>query len=350
MSGSSTITGWGKYVPAKVLTNADLERMVETNNDWIVSRTGIRERRIAGPGESASTMALAAAHEALKVAGITAQDLGMIIVATVCPDYHFPSVGCIIQAKLGAHCPAFDIEAACSGFLYGLSIAHQFVRGGAAKHVLVIGAEKLSMYVDYTDRATCVLFGDGPGAAVVSGCEAAVGFHSFTLGSDGARPELLYVPTGGSAEPITEENLRAGQHCIKMMGSEVFKFATRAMDAATDVVIGEAGITPGEIDLFLPHQANQRIIEATAKRLGLPIEKVFLNIDRYGNTSAASIPIAMCEAIEQGRVWPGAKIVFAAFGGGLTWGAAAMTWTAPTPKSVPAVVNPEATSAVGGHA
>ncbi len=205
------------------------------------------------------------------------------------------------------------------------------------------------MYVDYTDRATCVLFGDGAGAAVVSACEAPGGFHSFTLGSDGSRPELLYVPTGGSAEPVTEEALRSGRHYIKMMGSEVFKFATRAMDSATDFVITEAGIKPEEIDLFLPHQANQRIIEATAKRLGLPNEKVFLNIDRYGNTSAASIPIALCEAVEQGRVWPGAKVVFAAFGGGLTWGAAAMTWTAPTPK-MSLTATREALSATGNRA
>lgn len=341
MSGYSTITGWGKYVPVKILSNADLEKMVETSDEWIVSRTGIRERRIAGPEETASTMGLAAAREALKVAGIEGKDLGLIIVATVCPDYHFPSVGCIVQAQLGAQCGAFDLEAACSGFLYALSIAHQFTSSGAAKHVLVIGVEKLSMYVDYTDRATCVLFGDGAGAAVVSASDTPGGFHSFTLGSDGARPELLYVPTGGSAEPITEESLRQGRHCIKMMGSEVFKFATRAMDAATEKVIAEAGITPEEIDLFLPHQANQRIIESTARRLGLPMGKVFVNIDRYGNTSAASIPIALCEAIEQGRVWPGAKVVFAAFGGGLTWGAAAMTWTAPIR---------EATAAAGTNA
>ncbi len=348
MGGYSTITGWGKYVPARVLSNADLEKMVDTSDEWIVSRTGIRERRIAGPEETASTMGLAAAREALKVAGIEAKDLGLIIVATVCPDYHFPSVGCIVQAQLGATCGAFDIEAACSGFLYGLSIAHQFASSGAAKHVLVIGVEKLSMYVDYTDRATCVLFGDGAGAAVVSASQAPGGFHSFTLGSDGARPELLYVPTGGSAEPVTEESLRQGRHYIKMIGSEVFKFATRAMDAATDKVIEEAGIKPEEIDLFLPHQANQRIIEATAKRLGLPSEKVFLNIDRYGNTSAASIPIALCEAIEQGKVWPGAKVVFAAFGGGLTWGAAAMTWTAPVPETLSAA-GPRASAAANSR-
>ncbi len=345
MSGYSTITGWGKYVPAKVLSNADLEKMVETSDEWIVSRTGIRERRIAGPEETASTMGLAAARDALKVAGIEGKDLGMIIVATVCPDYHFPSVGCILQARLGAQCGAFDLEAACSGFLYALSIAHQFASSGAAKHVLVVGVEKLSMYVDYTDRATCVLFGDGAGAAVVSASDTPGGFHSFTLGSDGARPELLYVPTGGSAQPITVENLSAGQHCIKMMGSEVFKFATRAMDAATDKVIAEAGIAPEEIDLFLPHQANQRIIEATAKRLNMPPEKVFINIDRYGNTSAASIPIALCEAIEQGKVWPGAKVVFAAFGGGLTWGAAAMTWTAPVPNALRPATTPASATA-----
>jgi 3-oxoacyl-[acyl-carrier-protein] synthase-3 len=331
MSHYSTITGWGKYVPARVLTNAELEKMVDTNDEWIVSRTGIRERRIAGPGETASTMGLAAAREALKVAGIEGKDLGMIIVATVCPDYHFPSVGCILQAQLGAACGAFDIEAACSGFLYALSIAQQFTGSGAAKHVLVVGVEKLSMYVDYTDRATCVLFGDGAGAAVVSASETPGGFHSFTLGSDGARPELLYVPTGGSAEPVTEEALQQKRHCIKMMGGEVFKFATRAMDSATDFVLADSNIKPEDIDIFIPHQANQRIIDATAKRLGLPAEKVFINIDRYGNTSAASIPIALCEAIEQGKVWPGAKVVFAAFGGGLTWGAAAMTWTAPIP-------------------
>jgi 3-oxoacyl-[acyl-carrier-protein] synthase-3 len=335
MSGYSTITGWGKYVPAKVLTNADLEKMVDTNDEWIVSRTGIRERRIAGPNETASTMGLAAAREALKVAGIEGKDLGMIIVATVCPDYHFPSVGCILQAQLGAACGAFDIEAACSGFLYALSIAHQFTSSSAAKHVLVVGVEKLSMYVDYTDRATCVLFGDGAGAAVVSASDQPGGFHSFTLGSDGARPELLYVPTGGSAEPITPEAIVDKRHCIKMMGGEVFKFATRAMDSATDFVLADSNIQPEDIDIFIPHQANLRIIDATAKRLGLPSEKVFVNIDRYGNTSAASIPIALCEAIEQGKVWPGAKVVFAAFGGGLTWGAAAMTWTASVPKAAP---------------
>ncbi len=334
MSGYSTITGWGKYVPANVLTNADLEKLVDTSDEWIVSRTGIRERNIAGPNETASTMGLAAAREALKVAGIEGKDLGLIIVATVCPDYHFPSVGCIVQAQLGASCGAFDLEAACSGFLYALSIAHQFTSSGAAKHVLVIGVEKLSMYVDYTDRATCVLFGDGAGAVVVSATDIPGGFHSFTLGSDGSRPELLYVPTGGSAEPITEAALRERRHCIKMMGSDIFKFATRAMDASSEFVLAEAGIKPEEIDLFLPHQANQRIIDATARRLNLPPEKVFINIDRYGNTSAASIPIALCEAIEQGKIWPGAKIVFAAFGGGLTWGAAAMTWTTPIPESM----------------
>ncbi len=343
----STITGWGKYVPAKVLTNADLEKMVETSDEWIVSRTGIRERRIAGPDETASTMGLIAAREALKVAGIEGKDLGLIIVATVCPDYHFPSVGCILQAQLGASCGAFDLEAACSGFLYALSIAHQFTSSGAAKHVLVVGVEKLSMYVDYTDRSTCVLFGDGAGAAVVSATDTPGGFHAFTLGADGARPELLYVPSGGSAEPITEEAIRQRRHYIKMMGAEIFKFATRAMDSATDFVLAESGIKPEEIDLFIPHQANLRIIDATAKRLGLPSEKVFVNIDRYGNTSAASIPIALCEAIEQGRVRPGARLVFAAFGGGLTWGAAAMTWTAPTPKPAPATTREQV--AAGGR-
>src|SRR5215472_7045958 len=236
MGGYSTITGWGKYVPARILSNADLEKMVETSDEWIVSRTGIRERRIAGPEETASTMGLAAARDALSVAGTEGKDLGLIIVATVCPDYHFPSVGCLLQAQLGAQCGAFDPEAACSGFLYALSIAHQFASSGVAKHVLVIGVEKLSMYVDYTDRGTCILFGDGAGAAVVSASDTPGGFHSFMLGSDGARPELLYVPTGGSAEPITQDALLNKRHCIKMIGSEVFKFATRAMDSATDFV------------------------------------------------------------------------------------------------------------------
>jgi 3-oxoacyl-[acyl-carrier-protein] synthase III len=331
MSGYSAITGWGMYVPEKVLTNADFERMVETSDGWITSRTGIKERHIVGEGESASTLAVAAARQALDRAGIEATDLSLIIVAAVSGDYLFPSTANLVQNALGAECGAFDMQAACTGFLYGLATAHQFVLSGAAKHVLVVGVEVLSRYVDYTDRSTCVLFGDGAGAVILSASDEPGGLLSFTLGSDGASPERLWIPVGGSAEPVTEEAIRAKRHLIKMQGNEVFRFATRIMGTAMEEALVKAGMTAADMDLFIPHQANLRIIEAASKRLSLPPEKVFINIERYGNTSAAAVPIALCEAIDQGRVYPGAHLGMVAFGAGLTWAAAVVKWTAPVP-------------------
>ena len=328
MSRYSAITGWGMYVPERVLTNADLERMVDTSDEWITSRTGIKARHIAGPGESASTLSIAAARQALERAGLQSTDLSLIIVATVSMDYPFPSTANLVQHALGAQCGAFDMQAACSGFLYGLSLAHNFIIGGAARHVLVIGVEVLSRVVDYTDRQTCVLFGDGAGAVILSASEEPGGVLGFTLGSDGASPERLWIPVGGSVEPTTEDALRERRQYVKMQGSEVFKFATRIMGTAMEEALAKAGMTASDMDLFIPHQANLRIIEAASKRLNLPPEKVFVNIEQYGNTSAAAIPIALCEAIEQGRVYPGAHLGMVAFGAGLTWAAAVVKWTA----------------------
>jgi 3-oxoacyl-[acyl-carrier-protein] synthase-3 len=328
MSRYSAITGWGKCVPERVLTNADLERLVETSDEWITSRSGIKQRHIVRPDQSAFDLALPAAREALERAGLEGKDLSLIIVATVSYDYRFPSTANLIQHALGAQCGAFDMQAACSGFLYALSTAHQFITSGSAKHILVIGVEVLSKVVDYTDRATCVLFGDGAGAVVLSASDEPGGLLGFTLGSDGANPELLYIPAGGSKEPITEEGLREGRQWVKMNGSEVFKFATRVMGTAMEEALANAGMTASDMDLFIPHQANLRIIEAASKRLGLPSEKVFVNIQNYGNTSAAAVPIALCEAIDEGRVYPGAHLGMVVFGAGLTWAAAVVQWTA----------------------
>lgn len=339
MSHYSAITGWGMRVPEKVLTNHDLERMVDTTDEWITTRTGIKQRHVAEAGETASTLAIAAGRQALERAGIEGKDLGLIIVATVCGDYPFPSTANLVQHALGAQCGAFDMQAACSGFLYGLSTAHQFVANGSIKHALVIGVEVLSRLMNYEDRTTCVLFGDGAGAVVLSSSDEPSGLLGFTIGSDGARPDLLWIPTGGSAEPITEEVLRDRRNFVQMQGSEVYKFATRIMGTAMEEALADAGMTAEDMDLFIPHQANLRIIEAAAKRLNLPNEKVFVNIQNYGNTSAAAIPIALCEAIEQGRVFPGAHVGMVAFGAGLTWAAAVVRWTAPVAGAAQAKVS-----------
>jgi 3-oxoacyl-[acyl-carrier-protein] synthase III len=331
MGQYSAITGWGMSVPEKVLTNADLERMVDTSDEWITSRTGIKERHVISPGEKTSTLSIAAARQALERAGLEGKDLDLIIVATVSPDYRFPSTANLVQHALGAQCGAFDMQAACSGFLYAVSVAHQFLANGSAKHALVIGVEVLSQVVDFKDRATCVLFGDGAGAVVLSASDEPGGLLGFTIGSDGARPELLWIPTGGSAEPATEETIRERRNYVQMNGSEVFKFATRIMGTAMEEALAHAGMTAADMDLFIPHQANLRIIEVASKRLNLPPEKVFVNIQKYGNTSAAAIPIALCEAIDQGRVYPGAHLGMVAFGAGLTWAAAVVKWTAIIP-------------------
>ncbi|MGO0061782.1 beta-ketoacyl-ACP synthase III [Brevibacillus fluminis] len=321
------ILGTGSYTPERVLTNADLEKMVETNDEWIVTRTGIRERRISSKEQASSDLAYEAAQRALKKANITAEELDMIIVATVTPDMMFPSTACILQDKLGAKkASALDISAACTGFLYGITTASQFIANGMYRYVLVIGVESLSKITNYEDRNTCVLFGDGAGAAILGPVPEGYGFKAFDLGADGSGGELLNLPAGGSRMPATAETVEQGLHYLYMAGSEVFKFAVRVMNSATETVLEKAGLEKDSIDLLVPHQANLRIIDAAVKRFGLSEDKVAINLDRYGNMSSASIPVALDEAVAAGRVNEGDNVVLVGFGGGLTWGAALLTW------------------------
>jgi 3-oxoacyl-[acyl-carrier-protein] synthase-3 len=319
----TNIVGWGKYAPSNVITNADLERMVDTSDEWIVSRTGIRERHVVSPGENTSDMAIAAATDALAMAEVNARDLGLIIVATSSPDYLTPPVSSQIQHALGAKdVGAFTLVTGCTGFVYGLATAQQFIESGACDNVLVIGAELLSRFVDWEDRATCVLFGDGAGAVVLQVSDEPAGVLSFVLGSDGSGAEHLILPSGGSALPPSHETLDQGLNYLRMDGNQVFRFATRIVGKALNQAIQQAGIGKDDIDLFIPHQANARIIESAARHVGLPEDKVFMNLDRYGNTSAASVPIALCEAMEQGRANVGDTLALVAFGAGLTWASA----------------------------
>jgi len=331
------VAGWGKYVPTKVITNEDLSRSVETSDEWIVSRTGIRERRVAAsPKETTATMSFEAAKQALEVAGITPNDLGLIIIATVTPEYSFPATACVVQDMLGAeHAGAFDLSAGCSGFMYGLAMGSQAIASGAQQHVLVIGAETLSRIVNWHDRETCVLFGDGAGAVVLSGSDEPGGVLSTLIRADGSGGELLILPAGGSHQPPTLDTVATGQHYVRMNGREVFRFATRVMDEATRKVVADAGLTLQDVDLFIPHQANLRIIQAAVRALKMPMDKFFVNLDRYGNTSGASIPIALCEAVDAGRLSPGDHLVMVGFGAGLTWAASVIQWGVPKPP-VPA--------------
>ncbi|RCX21360.1 3-oxoacyl-[acyl-carrier-protein] synthase-3 [Fontibacillus phaseoli] len=321
------IVGFGKYVPEKVLTNADLEKMVETNDEWIVSRTGIRERHIAAPEQATSDLAYEAAVRALKSAGLAAEDLELIIVATVTPDTTFPSTACILQDKLGAKkAAAFDLSAACSGFVYSMATANGFLQTGMYNNALIIGADTLSRITDYSDRNTCVLFGDGAGAVVLGEVPQGRGFLSFDLGAEGAGGALLKLEGGGSRLPASQDTVQGGKHFIYMNGREVFKFAVRVMGTATEEVLRKAGKSKEDIDLFVPHQANIRIIQSAMQRLDLPEEKCVINVDKYANTSAASIPLALVEAAEEGRMKEGDTILLVGFGGGLTWGASVLVW------------------------
>lgn len=323
----SVIKGVGHAVPPRILTNAELERMVETDDEWIVQRTGIKERRITDAETATSDLALAAARMALDNAGVAPEDLDLIMVATVTPDHAFPATACLIQRELEAWgAAAFDLEAACTGFLYGLSIADQFIRTGTYRNILVIGAETLSKITDYTDRNTCILFGDGAGAAVLQAGDEP-GLMAVEIGADGRGGELLVLPAGGSRHPASSETVAGRQHFIQMAGREVFKFAVRIMEESSQRVLSKAGLTAGDIDLLVPHQANLRIIDSACKRLAVPLEKVFVNLDRYGNMSAASIPVALSEAASQGQIRTGDHILVVGFGGGLTWGAAVIKWT-----------------------
>ncbi len=316
------IAGWGKYLPAKVVTNSDLEKIVDTSDEWIVARTGIRERRIAGEGESTATMSTAAARAALERAGVEPKDVDLIILSTSSPDYFLPPTSSLVQDMLGAKCGAFALVAGCTGFVYGLVTAQAFIASEMYRNILVVGAETISRNVDWTDRETCVLFGDGAGAVLVQACDTPTGVLSHVLGSDGAGGIHLMVPGVGCRHPLSHEVIDQKMHYIRMNGREVFKFATRTMGQAAAEAIARAGMPLSAIDLLIPHQANLRIIELSARHLGLPMDKVFVNIEKYGNTSAASVPIALCEAIEQGRCKPGDTICMVGFGGGLTWAAA----------------------------
>lgn len=322
-----SITGVGSYVPTKVLSNADLESMVETTDEWITTRTGIRERRLAAPGEATSHMATEAAKRALESAGIRAEEVDLIIVATITPDMQFPSTACLVQRNLGAvRAAAFDIEAACSGFVYALDIASHFVASHTYNTVLVIGAEKMSSVVDWTDRNTCVLFGDGAGAAVLQNRPNAHGLLTTCLGSDGGKASLLELPGGGSACPATADSVSRRLHFLRMDGKETFKNAVNAMVSAGLEALGRCGVTIADVKCIIPHQANQRILSAVAERLGAREDQVFVNVDRYGNTSAASVAIALDEAVAQGRIGRGDLVLLVVFGAGLTWGAALIEW------------------------
>ena len=320
------IIGLGEYLPKKVLSNADLERMVDTSDEWITSRTGIKQRRLSAKNEATSDLAVKAGRQALEDARLKPQDIELIIVATITPDMQFPSTACFVQAGLGAtNAVCFDVSAACAGFVYAITVAQQFIARGAYKNALVIGAEILSSITDWEDRNTCVLFGDGAGAAVLSEVKSG-GILSTYLGSDGSKTDLLMVPAGGSKRPASHQTLDQRLHYIKMQGNELFKLAVTLMAEAAQVLLKKAGLACQDIDLVIPHQANIRIIMAMAKKIGLPQEKIYLNIDRYGNMSSASTATALCEAVKAGRVRKGDIVLLDAFGAGLVWGACVIKW------------------------
>lgn len=318
---SADITGTGRHCPRKTLTNAELERIVETSDEWITTRTGIKERRIAGDGEACSDLALRAAENALEMAGVAPGDLDAIMLGTVTGDTQFPAAAVYVQNRLGAdRAAAFDLSAACSGFIYAVNLGHGMIASGQMDRILVIGSEVLSKFIDWEDRATCVLFGDGAGAAVLEPCPLGDGILSTHMKSDGSLADLLNIPGGGSRRPLTDTSYQEGDQYIKMKGDGVFKYAVRAMADATRVAVEKAGVTVSDIDLLVPHQANIRIVDAMNERLKVDPEKVVVNLDRYGNTSSASIPIALDEVVRGGRVRPGDLVVLTGFGGGFTWG------------------------------
>ncbi|MBM3181185.1 MAG: ketoacyl-ACP synthase III [Chloroflexi bacterium] len=326
------ITGWGMYVPEPVLTNDDIAKLVDTNDEWIRDRTGIRERHIAREHEFPSTLAVEASIKALRVANLAPTELDLIICASSSPEYIFPATACLIQDQIGAtKAGAFDLSAACTGFVYAINMAAQAIRSGSIKNALVIGTETLSRFVDWKDRNTCILFGDGAGAFVLQASEKPGGVLSAVMRSDGSGADSLTLLGGGSRHPASEATIHEGKHFVQMDGKEVFRFATRVMGRATLEALELAGMTTDDVKCIVPHQANYRIIETAAKYLKLSMDKFVVNVDRYGNTSTASIPIATVEAAQDGRVMPGDKVVFVAFGAGLTWGAMVVEWTGPIP-------------------
>lgn len=324
---SCSITGVGSYVPEKILTNFDLEKMVETSDEWITTRTGIKERRIAAATEYTSDLAVKAASRAMEMAGVTAGQIDLIVVASITPDMPFPNTACLVQEKLGARrVPSFDIEAACSGFLYALEVGQNFITARTFETVLVIGAEKLSAITNWKDRNTCVLFGDGAGAAILQSRPNAHGLLTTALGADGGKADLLSMPGGGSRCPASAQTVRDGLHFLRMDGKETFKNAVQAMCSAANEVLNRCEIDISKIKCVIPHQANRRIIDAVGERLGARPDQLFVNLHKYGNTSAASVAIALDEAVRSGRIVHGDLILIVAFGAGLTWGAAVIEW------------------------
>jgi 3-oxoacyl-[acyl-carrier-protein] synthase-3 len=324
----AVINGLGVALPERVLTNEELSRTLDTSDEWIRERTGIRERRIASPEETLTSLCHRASCSALDRAGLAASDVDAIVCATVTSDHPFPAQACELQAALGAqNAAAFDVSAACPGFIYALTVAEGLIAGGNFRNILVLGAEKLSTIIDWTDRSTAILFGDGAGAVVLQRAEDADrGLLSTYVKADGRLKDLLYIPGGGSVDPVTEEMARGRRQFMKMAGREVFKAAVLAMSESCDVALERAGVKAEDIDLLVPHQANLRIIEATAKHAGMPMEKVMVNVDRYGNTSAASIPLALAQAEQEGRLKKGQLALLVAFGAGFTWGATVVRW------------------------
>ncbi len=326
---SVRITGWGRYAPAQVLTNADLERIVDTSDEWIVTRTGIRERRVAAAHETSASMGAVAALRAIRTSGLEVDDIDLIVVATLTPDYWMPSTAALVKEAIGnTRAPAFDVAAACSGFVYAYATASSYLAAGLARHAVVVGTELLSRFIDYSDRGTCILFGDGAGAVVLSASDEAHSPVGIELTTDPQGAYMIWLPAGGSKSPPSHETVASGQHKIRMEGRETYRFATRTLASTGLAAVAKAGWTAEDVDLIVPHQANIRIIEAVAKGLDLPMDRFFINVDRYGNTSAASVPIALAEAVNSGRVKPGDKLVFIAFGAGFTSGAVALEWTA----------------------
>jgi 3-oxoacyl-[acyl-carrier-protein] synthase-3 len=324
---SAIITGTGMSVPSRIMTNHDLEKLVDTSDEWIQSRTGIRERRIARPDEPVSEFAHVASQNALEMAGVSPQDIDLIICATVTPDVPIPATACLLQHSLGCQrAAAFDMQAGCSGFIYAQSVAKQFIVSGRCRNVLVVGAELLSKFLDWTDRTTCVIFADGAGAAVMSEGNLPRGVLASAMHSDGSMSDFISMEGGGSKYPASAETVAKGMHFIRMRGNETFKIAVRSIEDVSREVLQMAGLTPDDVSWFIPHQANQRIIDAVRERLGIPAERCYVDIDRYGNTSAASIPIALDEAVRAGKVKRGDLILMAAFGAGLTWAASAVRW------------------------
>ncbi|NLK71774.1 MAG: ketoacyl-ACP synthase III [Clostridiales bacterium] len=327
MSKAIGIVGIGSYVPDRIVTNYDLEKIMDTSNDWILERTGIERRRVADKDTASSDLGVKAAEAALADAGLSAEDIDLIITATLSPDMIFPSTACVIQEKIGAvNAAAFDLSAACTGFIYAITTAKAFIASGDAKKVLVIGTEAISKILNWEDRKTAVLFGDGAGAVVLAETEEGKGIITSVLGSDGTGNQLLYIPAGGTRMPASYETVDRKGHTIVMDGSEVFKFASRKMVEVSEEAVNKSGLTLQDIDCFLPHQANLRIIKNAAKRMGIPLEKVYINLHEYGNMSAASIPVALDEAVKNGHIKKGDIILMVGFGAGLTWGATVLEW------------------------